>query len=427
MILLNYVKKYLTKENVYFMFLFFFSISIPFSNHIANDLMTLTLLVWIFTVKKRFEKDWLVYSMGLLSVAFIVSAAVNWGHIPTEYIKKHSVFIKEVFSLITPFIWFLVVRSASISRKKILILITSFSTAVWVATIIQLVFNPLPYSPTSVNRLSFYYNPNFTSGLIAFSCIALLWMILIYKNIYFRGLLTVMFVVNTIGLYLTFSRGAWLGLFLSLLLLFMFHFIFQFNKRTLLISAVILCVLVSSFFLMTKLSSQDITATIMHSADNDISNGRAEIWNTALRIAHISPCFGVGPKMFKSYYLKTSPLASIPGTLIQIHAHNNFLQLLAEMGLFGLISFILLDVLLLYRAYRLLKDSEKKSTYYMLSMILLGWLLLWNIHGLFDYTFGLKFYTTPILFLFGLLLSERRSKTNLLTVELKNEIIPGKN
>lgn len=364
--------------------------------------MILSLLAWFFTVKKNFRGDWLLSVMGLLTVSYIISSIVNWGNVPSEFVKSHTSVSKEIFSLATPFIWFFIVRSAPISWKKISFLLGSFATAVFANTLLQMVLNKAPYSLVANNRLSFYYNPNFSAGLIALSCLALLWMLFKYKNPSLRCIFTIMFLVNSAGLYFTFSRGAWLGLFITLLILI----VYLSKKRIPLVATLILLALGTFFLIVPRLTlPQNVTTTIMHNNSQDVSNGRVEIWQTALNIVRDHPWFGVGPKMFKTFYTRTSHLTSSPNAIHHIHAHNNFLQVLVEAGVFGLLFFIFLDILLFWRICHLIKDSAKESPLRGLAIVLLGWLIIWNIHGLFDYTFGLKYYTTPLLFLLGLLLA----------------------
>lgn len=90
-------------------------------------------------------------------------------------------------------------------------------------------------------------------------------------------------------------------------------------------------------------------------ADNDdTANGRTYLWDYAMQMFHNKPLFGYG---YGSY----NKFASGIGVILTANrnwtsqAHNIYYQLLAEMGIVGLISFLLLNVFVIVLALRIYK------------------------------------------------------------------------
>jgi O-antigen ligase len=72
-------------------------------------------------------------------------------------------------------------------------------------------------------------------------------------------------------------------------------------------------------------------------------SSRIEMWRVALKIGAEDPVFGVGAGRFQPAsrdYLTDAFIASFPEAAVGENAHNNFLQVLAELGLTGFIGFV---------------------------------------------------------------------------------------
>jgi hypothetical protein len=72
-------------------------------------------------------------------------------------------------------------------------------------------------------------------------------------------------------------------------------------------------------------------------------SSRIEMWRVALKISAEDPVFGVGASRFQTAsrdYLTDAFIASFPEAAVGENAHNNFLQVLAELGLTGFIAFV---------------------------------------------------------------------------------------
>ncbi len=65
-------------------------------------------------------------------------------------------------------------------------------------------------------------------------------------------------------------------------------------------------------------------------------SARQAAWEIVLQIAKVNPLFGVGPANYYWY----SPLFHIYNYYVSINSHNNYIDLIAQTGIFGLICFL---------------------------------------------------------------------------------------
>lgn len=185
--------------------------------------------------------------------------------------------------------------------------------------------------------VSFFENPNMLANyLIMLIPLAVAAMFCAKTR---RGRLGYFFLVCSMGLCLvyTWSRGAWLGLMIGLLI-----FLLLWNRRTLSILflgvfALPLIPLVLPDNILSRLTS------IGNLADSSTSY-RVSIWRASLQMAgdFFTSGIGVGETAFRQVY----PLYSLSGIEAAPHSHNLFLQIQLELGIVGLLLF--LGVLILF-------------------------------------------------------------------------------
>lgn len=171
-----------------------------------------------------------------------------------------------------------------------------------------------------------------------------------YRNV--SGLL---FVAGIAALIFNGTRGAWIAVAITsgiLLLYYMFK-----NKRNLVIGTVViaLCggILVNNDAFMHRVST--ITNNRYQS-----NSERLLMWNSAWNMFKDHPVFGVGLGQYKDNYQHKyiSPKAKEPNLA---HAHNNFLQMLAENGMVGFIGFI--SMFIYIAGYNLKQFFTEKNIY----------------------------------------------------------------
>jgi O-antigen ligase len=126
-----------------------------------------------------------------------------------------------------------------------------------------------------------------------------------------------------------------------------------------------------------------VTARVGETAGGDPSFiGRVVIWSYALKVIKSNWLLGVGFNNFryvKHFYGYPEPLA----TTIRYHAHNLFLEMLADLGVLGFIGFCWLYFRTLFRLDQVVR--LRTSGDWSLALGLGAALVAFGAHGLFDF------------------------------------------
>ena len=149
------------------------------------------------------------------------------------------------------------------------------------------------------------------------------------------------------------ARAAWVAIAVSLVIISFFN-----NRKIsfFVLIFIMIVIAVSVFFLPAQLKHRALTTI------NPLTWGeRVPLWKIAIRMFNDHPIFGVGlgmnEKLFSSYW---KPSVLFPNFRYW-HVHNNYLEIAAETGIVGLLSFLSVFGVFLKSAYsrlKLLKDDE---------------------------------------------------------------------
>ncbi|MCX5705946.1 MAG: O-antigen ligase family protein [Candidatus Omnitrophica bacterium] len=147
------------------------------------------------------------------------------------------------------------------------------------------------------------------------------------KSKYLRLVATIVFALLLIPLIFVFSRATWLACVISFILVSCLK-----GKRSLIIILIVL--LIAGFLMPAKVKNRAMTF-----ADTSTSI-RVELWDRGIQMFKSSPIVGTGLGMFEKlmYDQKYRITWDSPTTLV--HAHNTYIEILAEMGLMGFFAFI---------------------------------------------------------------------------------------
>ncbi|MEX1019465.1 MAG: O-antigen ligase family protein [Litorilinea sp.] len=208
---------------------------------------------------------------------------------------------------------------------------------------------------------------------------------------------TVVPIIGT-GLLVSWSRGAWLGAVAAVLVV-------MWVSSTRLVRIIALIVVTTILLIgaaapLMRMVPPDILARFSDipaqfglgaSIDAEITDEnfaileRLAFWLAALRMWDYAPWFGVGPGNFDAVY---STFAVPRWEMSLGHAHNIYLNTLAETGIFGMAVFLWLwgsVVVLAYRSYLASRRSNRWRA--ALSVGILGVVTHLAIHSLFDNLF----------------------------------------
>jgi len=133
---------------------------------------------------------------------------------------------------------------------------------------------------------------------------------------------------------------------------------------------------------------------------SESSEIRRVVWKGALRIFRKYPLFGSGVETFAYAYYQFRPIEHnllSEWDYLYNKAHNEFLNILACQGIFGLLSYLLIIGLFLFYAIRVIKKSPISQYLNILISLLFGFLglLITNFFGFSVVMTGLLFWFIP--------------------------------
>ena len=212
-----------------------------------------------------------------------------------------------------------------------------------------------------------------------------------------RALLFFLVLVFTVALFYSYTRAAWLSVFGSLIVYLLFVFKIKF-KYLMLLGVVVGGFIIINFtelsYMVQKNNAEHTTENFseriesMSNVSSDASNlERLNRWNCAIEMFKQRPFFGWGPGTYAFYYAPFQDPADL--TIISTNfgdggnAHSEYLGPLAEQGVFGSLSMIVLVILVFYTAANLYIRLEDKKLKRMVMMSMLG-LVTYFTHGILN-------------------------------------------
>lgn len=322
----------------------------------------------------------LLLALALFSFAFTPSFSLTRN----EFIKWAVYFLIYTFAL------------TFTSRHRDVFIYTALLSAL-VVTFYGLGFYIALWDP-NYQPFSTFLNPNcFASFLILFIPLTIALFLksqtFVEKQRFFCA-----FAIFTIALFLTSSRGAWLSLAAALL--------FQVWALRKHVTSFKKPLLFLGFFFTFAFLFILFTKPIVLRRSVDFFNFqhrshlfRMLVWKGTFQMALRHPA-GVGAGAFQAVY----PREKLGGSTTLL-AHNTYLQMGAELGVLGFAAYLLLNIMLLYQGFRVMrKDTILGSG---LSASLLAHIL----HNAVDYPFyipALSFYFFSFAGLCGALGEERK-------------------
>ncbi len=207
----------------------------------------------------------------------------------------------------------------------------------WLRVMPGTIIPTIPYRLPSGNVAVIFFNPLLFLILSSiFSSRSRIWKIVL--------ILFALFV--TFMIFLTSSRGGWLGTAVGLLCLLLLSgkagwikwkkvFAWLKDHRILVVIglAILICMIAGLLFLLVRQSA--------HPTHRPVSEARMEFWPPAIKTFLKHPVFGQGLLTFSISMLQSQ---SVPPFKIFVHAHSVPFNILAEMGLVGMVALVFLVV-----------------------------------------------------------------------------------
>ena len=194
---------------------------------------------------------------------------------------------------------------------------------------------------------SYLGNPNLLAGYILPAVILSFIAIFAWRSLPQKALAITMFIVNSACLILTFSRGGWIGLvvsFLVLLVLLLYWWSIDMPPFWRTWSLPILLISLGIFTVLAVLFVPPVRERVLSifAGRGDSSNNfRINVWMAAIEMIKDRPVIGIGPG--NSAFNKIYPLYQRPN-FTALSAYSVFLEIAVETGLIGFVCFIWLLV-----------------------------------------------------------------------------------
>ena len=336
--------------------------------------LTFIWVIDLFTNSSREKIKWILtstFSLPVIIFGLILLVSLIWSK--SLYASFISLGVWGCFFSV----YFLTLWSVR-DKKWVELLLIAVVGAGFIAagySILQFYGIELPIWRKVMGRMrlfSTFGNPNYLADYLAASLHLAVLLFLIQKRTKFFWL----FVIATLytSLILTYTRGAWVALFLSgifvVILLFIYERKFLFNKRFSII--LVLTVLASltvifSFPNPLNLNKRNIfkrSTSIIHLKSS--ASQRILIWSSAIEMIKEKPFLGTGVGNFGVYYpeaqgkflSRKENKNYIPQTNRSTKAHNDYLQIWAETGILGIISFLTILIILYREIINFLKREK---------------------------------------------------------------------
>ncbi|MFA6436851.1 MAG: O-antigen ligase family protein [Candidatus Paceibacterota bacterium] len=191
-----------------------------------------------------------------------------------------------------------------------------------------------------------------------------------------------------VALILTFSRGGYIGLLVSGLWLLFYLFsnrLNEFGKKQKIGLVFIACILLLIIFFVPSVKERLFSS--LNFEEGSVA-GRLEIWHQAFSVWLKNFWLGVGIGNY-SYYLNPLYEYRLP-----VYAHNTYLDIAVEMGIFGLIAWLSVFVYTFYKLIKLqwlkVENFQPKAgrpwdeRFKVQSAALIASLMYFSAHALFD-------------------------------------------
>ena len=219
------------------------------------------------------------------------------------------------------------------------------------------------------------YNPNLLSAFLLIVMSASASMMICTRHYWHRVMYLVLLAILTLCLVLTYSRGAWLSVGALV-----FFFGLFWDKRVWLLF--LAAPLIGAFY---HGGVADRLLSIFSHSEADTSVAmRMDMWEAAIAMFLDHPLFGIGWGAFKHVYPVYNELIQEAGIVI-FHAHNMYLNFLAETGLVGTFFGLWFFFGNAWYAIRYVKDHHVRTFDRSLSMTVAASVLSLSISGISDY------------------------------------------
>ena len=294
-------------------------------------------------------------------------------------ISSFSIFYLKEYSsrFLTPLVGLLIIFSFKITEKKFIILLTCFTFTLSINSlfVIYQFINENTLRPTGLVEPSNYM----------LLCIELLILPITFtfllQDKYLNYKLKLFFVIsiflNISSIIFQNTRIIWIGIFFAFLFVLFFS-VKSYKKLFIYLSIIIIFIFI--VFNASTISLERFHSIYNMNYSNQSNYERLLMWKSSINMFIEHPFFGIGIGNFHEEYVNHYHFPE--AREMTFHSHNNFLFILAETGVLGIISYI---IFIIYCYYNVLKTWFKN--YNTISLAYLSILVSYTINNITDSVF----------------------------------------
>ncbi|MCX6811610.1 MAG: O-antigen ligase family protein [Candidatus Berkelbacteria bacterium] len=256
--------------------------------------------------------------------------------------------------------------------------------------------------------LSTLSGPNQLGSYLALiSCSLLCIILFVRKNIYKLGA-GVYFLLILLPLYRTYSRSAWLGLAVAVLALMIYLLVRLFSKKKEAPKSNFYITMMAIVFLV-------VIAILGYVYFNSVNSGLLkEMINRGFSTSGHIEAMKRGVELIKDHPFGLGIGSAGPasqwsmGLTNEIITESNFLQFGVEMGILGMLGFIVIIITLIVKAFRQIAQKEDIATKILLLGSALGLIAL-SVNSLFLHSFADTVTSFTLFALLGIAINNRKN------------------
>ena len=197
----------------------------------------------------------------------------------------------------------------------------------------------------------------------------------------------ILIAVIGLSIFLSFTRGVWLGCFVGI--------VYLLARRFPLWLWVLPVLMLAGYFVSPRMIRERVNQALHPSSDRSVSI-RFEMWSAGLEMVKRHPWVGVGPNNIPEVYPLYLPPGKTPEIGYHDHLHDNIIQLAAERGLPCLAAWLWMMGALGWHALRIRRRLRAlPQAAWIAEAAFAGWLA-FVAEGFFEFNFG----TSPVLMVF---------------------------
>jgi O-antigen ligase len=316
-------------------------------------------------------------------VSLVTSLFIAWALLSYFYALNPTEVIVRIFTMVNFYLLFLnlsVIFAYNKFTKIQISLIISFFFLLQVSISYWSYLNFIDYKAYTFDDnqflISIFSNRNITTALFLVQIPFAMYLILKSKSLFIRSLSIILFTSSFFILFLLASRTSYV-IMLGLFFLFLFSSIFYkhtlknfFNKPLgLFISILVLTYVLSLFALGTDNTANAVNRIQTIDFEETSTNTRLRYYSYAFDEIISNPLIGVGYGNWKIVSIERDK-ENILSYVVPYTMHNDFLEVAVELGLIGLLLFLLIFLIPLYKLVKYVLNKESIFAILLLSSLM---------------------------------------------------------